>query len=200
MKTLLTNLTLQEATEAIKGTDNTIYRADWVAAGFDPADVAVAFNEDGELYDVINDEVAPVSMNDIMAHDWCVLANEEADYEKFDEGMRMILDGLRLMEKTKVDETRHFVWTHLTALLSSYYGVETLERFLETGKLVHNSKCECGDCRRERIKKNPKAELEKALGQLADLVGGTDKDGDAAPRTKSQMSAEDLLSYLLGSE
>ena len=35
MKTLLTNLTLQEATKAIKGTDNTIYRADWVAAGFD---------------------------------------------------------------------------------------------------------------------------------------------------------------------
>lgn len=179
MKTVLTNLTLTEAAEAIKETTNSIYRTDWVAAGFEPADVAVGFNEDGELYDVINDEVVSVSVEDIMANDWCVLADIMADFDKFDEGMRMVLDGVRLMEGTKVDEHRCFVWTHLTSLLTSYYGAETLERFLQTGKLVHNSKCECGDCRMERAKQNPEAELKKALEKLSNLVGAVNPEDDS---------------------
>ena len=197
MKTLLTNLTLQEATKAIKGTDNTIYRADWVAAGFDPADVAVAFNEDGEMYDVINDEVAPVSIEDIMAHDWCVLADTDADLEKWNEGMNQVLQGFRLMNDTQVDEIRYMFWEQLGVLLAAHFGAETLGRYVDSGKLVHNSKCECPDCRIERFQKNPEAELKKSLERLANLAG-TAKENGAIEFPDGGEKINKFLAHLLG--
>ena len=197
MKTLLTNLTLQEATKAIKGTDNTIYRADWVAAGFDPADVAVAFNEDGEMYDVINDEVAPVSIEDIMAHDWCVLADTDADLEKWNEGMNQVLQGFRLMNDTQVDEIRYMFWEQLGVLLVAHFGADTLGRYVDSGKLVHNSKCECPDCRIERFQKNPEAELKKSLERLANLAG-TAKENGAIEFPDGGEKINKFLAHLLG--
>lgn len=197
MKTLLTNLTLQEATEAIQGTTNTMYRGAWTTE-YSPAEVAIGFDEYGELYDVADDVEATLSLEDIMAKDWCVLADTDADIEKWEEGMRHVLEGFRLMEDTQVDEFRFMFWKQLGTLLTAHFGEQTLGRFVETGKLVHNSKCECPDCRIERFQKNPEEELHKTIEQLADLLGVTQNSEESAQTedTTEELALKDFLKYL----
>lgn len=176
MKTLLTNLTLKEATEAIQGTTYTMYREDWAQDDFDPAEVAVAFDENGDVYDVADDEVVSLTMEDIMANDWCVLG-DEGDHELFDEGLLKVLDGIRTMEGTNVDSGRHMLWGHLSHLLSAYIGRDAYVRFLETGKFVHDELCECPDCFRAQMEQNPEKAMEeffKSLAELFDKENGKD--------------------------
>lgn len=178
MKTLLTNLTLKEATEAIQGTTYTMYREDWAQDDFDPAEVAVGFDENGDVYDVANDEVVSLTMDDIMANDWCVLGDDkEDDRELFDEGLRKVLDGIRTMEGTEVDNGRFRLWGHLSRLLSAYIGEKAYVRFLETGELVHDDLCECPDCFRAQIEQDPEKVMEEFFKSIAEFLGKeNDKD------------------------
>lgn len=197
MKTLLTNLTLQEATEAIQGTTNTMYRGAWTTE-YSPAEVAIGFDEYGELYDVADDVEATLSLEDIMAKDWCVLADTDADIEKWEEGMRHVLEGFRLMEDTQVDEFRFMFWKQLGTLLTAHFGEQTLGRFVETGKLVHNSKCDCPDCRIERFEKNPEEELKKSLDRLANMVGTVNPEDNSIEFPEGGKEMNDFLKFLFG--
>lgn len=197
MKTLLTNLTLQEATEAIQGTTNTMYRGAWTTE-YSPAEVAIGFDEYGELYDVADDVEATLSLEDIMAKDWCVLADTDADLEKWEEGMRHVLEGFRLMEETQVDEFRFMFWEQLAKLLTAHFGEETLGRYIETGKLVHNSKCNCPDCRIERFEKNPEEELKKSLDRLANMIGTVNPDDNSIQFPDGGEEINKFLAHLFG--
>ena len=197
MKTLLTNLTLQEATEAIQGTTNTMYRGAWTAE-YSPAEVAIGFDEYGELYDVADDVEATLSLEDIMAKDWCVLADTDADIEKWEEGMRHVLEGFRLMEDTQVDEFRFMFWKQLTMLLSTYFGEAALAHYIKTGELVHNRKCDCPDCRIGRFQKNPEEELKKTLDRLANMVGTVNPEDNFIEFPDGGKEMNDFLKFLFG--
>ena len=84
------------------------------------------------------------------------------------------------------------------APISVPVGEETLGRYIETGKLVHNSKCNCPDCRIERFEKNPEEELKKSLDRLANMIGTVNPDDNSIQFPDGGEEINKFLAHLFG--
>ena len=70
MKVLANKLNLTEATEMVRGAEINgeelaMYRMAWIEDGFHPAQVALGFDADGELYDIAEDENYAICQQDV---------------------------------------------------------------------------------------------------------------------------------------
>lgn len=177
MKVLANKLNLAQATEMIKGADSELvmYRMAWIEDGFHPAEVAVGFDADGELYDIAEDVNYSISQDDVLATDWVVVSitdgetieDERGGIEEFDEAVVEILQAFRKMNKTQTNLPRHEFFNALAHDLTVYFGAETMKTFMETGELVHGDECECPACEQARFEDDPEA---YAMGKVGALI------------------------------
>lgn len=155
MITTLTNLTMNQAIELIKGTKNTIYRTEWLellGKDVDPALVSVGEFEGGEIRFVANDEHYSPTVEDITANDWCILTEVEAeerfygDNDFFDETIEEMAGLLLELQEAQVTLPRFMFFQQLADLFRDYFGEKAMENFIKTGEFAHDEECECGAC------------------------------------------------------
>lgn len=204
MKVLANKLNLAEATEMIKGTDLAMYRMAWIEEGFHPAQVALGFDEDGDLYDIAEDENYVISQEDVVTRDWVVIAVEDGEtvedngHEAFDEAVVEILHAFRKMHNTRSNLPRCKFFGDIAGVLISYFGEETMDTFMETGELVHDDKCVCPACEQARFEANPKEfaskKLDEALKEFIELLEGEELELEEAPDI--DLHGDKLFSFL----
>lgn len=204
MKVLANKLNLTEATGMIKGTDLAMYRMAWIEDGFHPAQVALGFDADGELYDIAEDENYTIYQQDVLANDWIVVSIEDGEtvedngHETFDEAVAEILHAFRKMQNTRTNLPRCKFFGDIAGVLVSYFGEETMDVFMETGELVHDDKCVCPACEQARFEANPKEfaskKLDEALKELVELLEGEGSELDETPDIDSH--GDELFSFL----
>ena len=208
MKVLANKLNFTKAVEMVKGTDLAMYRMAWIEEGFHPAQVALGFDEEGDLYDIAEDENYVIAQDDVLANDWVVIAVEDGetveeddhDHEVFDDVVLQMLKAYRTMQSTRTNIPRSILFAQLGQTFVSYFGEETVGAFMETGVLIHNDECECPACEETRFKANPKEfaskKLDEALKGLLELL--EDKE-EATPDIESHgEELFGLLSAILG--
>lgn len=215
MKVLASYLNLTEATEMIKETELAMYRMAWIEEGFHPAEVAVGFNEDGELYDIAGDTDFVIAQEDVLAQDWVVIAIEDgetiedSDSDTFDEAVLEILLAFRKMNKTHTNLPRCKFFEGIAKVVIPYFGEETMNAFMQTGILVHDDKCVCPACEQTRFEADPEAfatdKAVKLFKGLAEKLEGEAQEG-RTPKTGLDIdgnvcgiSGEELLGLLLDS-
>lgn len=195
MITTLTNLTMNQAIELIKGTKNTVYRTKWLellGKDVDPALVSVGEFEGGEIRFVANDESYRPTIEDVTANDWCILTEVEAEEENhdgdndfFDETIENMAYLLADLQEAQVTLPRFMFFQALAEAFSCYYGEETFAKFVETGELVHDEDCECPHCLERNI-----------LGILKEMVESNDTDNVQETLDEVQNAIIDVLSKL----
>lgn len=209
MKVLANKLNLTEATEMIKGTDLAMYRMAWIEEGFHPAQVALGFDEDGDLYDIAEDENYVISQEDVVARDWVVIAVEDGEtigetigdtdntHEMFDEAVVEILHAFRKMQNTRTNLPRCKFFGAIAGVLISYFGEETMDMFMETGELVHDDKCICPACEQARFEANPKEfaskKLDEAVKELLELL---EEESELEETPDIDSHGDELFSFL----
>ena len=208
MKVLANKLNFTKAVEMVKGTDLAMYRMAWIEEGFHPAQVALGFDEEGDLYDIAEDENYVIAQDDVLANDWVVIAVEDGetveeddhDHEVFDDVVLQMLKAYRTMQSTRTNIPRSILFAQLGQTFVSYFGEETVGAFMETGVLIHNDECECPACEETRFKANPKEFASKKLDEtLKGLLELLEDKEEATPDIESHgEELFGLLSAILG--
>ena len=196
MKVLANKLNFTKAVEMVKGTDLAMYRMAWIEEGFHPAQVALGFDEEADLYDIAEDENYVIAQDDVLANDWVVIAVEDGetieeddhDHEAFDDAVLQMLKSYRTLQSTRTNIPRSILFARLGHVFTSYFGEETVERFMETGVLVHNKKCKCPACEQARFEANPKEFAAKKLDEA--LEGFLELLEDNESKTKESKTKE----------
>lgn len=208
MKVLASKLNFTKAVEMVKGTDLAMYRMAWIEEGFHPAQVALGFDEEGDLYDIAEDENYVIAQHDVLANDWVVIAVEDGetveeddhDHELFDDVVMQMLKSYRVLQTTRTNIPRSMLFTQLGHTFVSYFGEETFGKFMETGMLIHNNKCKCPACEQARFEANPKEfaskKLDEALKGFLELL--EDKEEATSDIESHGGELFSLLSAILG--
>ena len=193
MKVLANKLNLTEATEMVRGAEINgeelaMYRMAWIEDGFHPAQVALGFDADGELYDIAEDENYAICQQDVLANDWVVISitdgetveDKRGGNEEFDEAVVEMLQAFRKMNRTRTNHPRHEFFNALAHDLTVYFGAKTMQTFMETGELVHGDECECPACEQSRFEDDPKQFVEDKIETLIkDLTKSLEEEAKA---------------------